>query len=428
MFIRFSVKNFLSFKEKETLDMTAMGTCKERVEENSFEVAGKKLLKSTVVYGANASGKTNLIYAMHFFIQFIISSSKDTTSAEEIPIVPFRLNPECLTMPSEFEIEFILDKRKYFYGFQVTRKKVVREWLLEQNKTVFIREAADDDIIQVEKKWKKAHGLEDRTRSNALFLSVCAQFAVPQAEAIINYLFSKFHVISGALSVPLKQYTCSQVHSGELRNSILDFLRNADTNIIDLTVNEREIKQSPPGQHRKLYEIRSQHNVYDSTGQVVNQVSFDFDISESLGIQKAFALAGPIIDTLNTGAVLFIDELDSRLHPIFTRQIVKLFNSSKTNPYNAQLIFNTHDTNLLSYKVYNENTGRDEYMFRRDQIYFAEKDNVEATHIYSLIEFKKENNQKIRNDASFEKDYLNGIYGAIPFIGDLLKLSDNKED
>ena len=92
------------------------------------------------------------------------------------------------------------------------------------------------------------------------------------------------------------------------------------------------------------------------------------------------------------------------------------------------MIFNTHDTNLLSYKVYNENTGRDEYMFRRDQIYFAEKDNVEATHIYSLIEFKKENNQKIRNDASFEKDYLNGIYGAIPFIGDLLKLSDNKED
>ena len=291
--------------------------------------------------------------------------------------------------PSKFEIEFICDEKKFRYGFHATKQMIIREWLYEQGKLAFVRAFdGEDDTIQVENIWKTAHGLEERTRKNALFLSVCAQFAVPEAEKILGYFAAKLHVISGESPNLFRNYTCNQVHSGEYRNDILDFLRNADTHIVDLTVDKRE-RENSVLPSRKYFDIKSHHNIYDKSGQIVGQVQLPFDGLESLGTKKAFALAGPIIDTLKTGSVLIVDELDSRLHPIFTRQIVKLFNSCKTNPLNAQLVFNTHDTNLLSYKLYDEKTGKDEYMFRRDQIYFAEKDNVEATHIYSLIEFKK---------------------------------------
>ncbi len=428
MLISFSVENFLSFKTKQTLDLTVVPTCKERLEENAFKFGNEYLLKSAVVYGANASGKSNLIHAINFFSQFVISSSKDSVSSEAIPVIPFLLNQWIREEPSKFEIEFIIDKKRYRYGFHATKQMIVREWLYEQSKLAFVRAFdGEDDTIQVENIWKTAHGLEERTRKNALFLSVCAQFAVPEAEKIFRYFISKVHVISGESPNLFRNYTCIQVHSGEYRNDILDFLRNADTHIVDLTVDKRE-RENSVFPNRKYFDIKSYHNIYDQSGQITGQIQLSFDDLESLGTKKAFALAGPIIDTLKTGAILIIDELDSRLHPIFTRQIVKLFNSNKTNPLHAQLIFNTHDTNLLSYKLYDEKVNKEEYMLRRDQIYFAEKDNVEATHIYSLIEFKKKNDKKVRNDASFEKEYLNGIYGAIPYIGELISLSDGENE
>ena len=428
MLLRFSVENFLSFASKQTLDFTAVGTCKERLKENTFNICGETLLKSIVVYGANASGKSNLIHALGFLRHFIIISSKESVSSEEIPVTPFVLNQHGKNEPSKFEIELIINQKKYLYGFHVTKQLIVREWLYKQNKPVFMR-AFDgvEDTIQVESIWKNAHGLEERTRKNALFLSVCAQFAVPEAEKILEYLSRSLNVISGESPNLFRNYTSNQVYSGEYRNDILNFLRNADTNIVDLTVDKLE--QTNSGiLPRKYFDIKSHHNVYNQSGQIVDKTLLPFDNLESLGTKKAFALAGPIIDTLKTGAVLIVDELDSRLHPIFTRKIVKLFNSEKTNPNNAQLIFNTHDTNLLSYKLRDGEDDKAEYMFRRDQIYFAEKDNMEATHIYSLIEFKKRNHRKVRNDASYEKDYLNGIYGAIPYIGELISLSDGEDE
>jgi AAA15 family ATPase/GTPase len=134
-------------------------------------------------------------------------------------------------------------------------------------------------------------------------------------------------------------------------------------------------------------------------------VSFDMDQNESHGTQKAFYLAGPIIDVLTNGKVLIVDEMEARLHPLITRELIRLFNSIELNPKRAQLIFTTHDTNLLSNKI-----------FRRDQIWFVEKDSFSASHLYSLAELKI-HDSKVRNDASFEDDYLQGRYGAIPFLG-----------
>ncbi len=432
MLIRFSVENFLSFKSRQTLDLRAVNTCKERLEENTFDIGSESLLKSAVVYGANASGKSNLIHALQFFCHFIITSSKDSVLSEGIPVIPFLLKQGNQEKPSEFEIEFLLDQKKCRYGFLANTQIIVREWFYEQGKLVFARgQVGEDDTIQVGEIWKKAHGLEERTRKNALFLSVCAQFAVPEAEKIQEYFFNKFHVISGENPNRFLNFTSKRVYSGESREEILNFLRNADTHIIDLTIDKQERTSSSELPPRQYYDIRSHHNVYNEAGEIANQIQWPFDHLESLGTQKAFALSGPIIDALKMGSVLVIDELDSRLHPVFTRQIVKLFNSQKTNPHNAQLVFNTHDTNLLSYKLYNAKTAKEDYMFRRDQIYFAEKDNMEATHIYSLIEFKKiskkGNAEKVRKDASFEKDYLNGIYGAIPYIGDLISSAEEEQ-
>lgn len=435
MLIRFSVENFLSFLGKETLDLTAVNTCKERSAENTFEKGGETLLKSVVLYGSNASGKSNLIIALQFFCQTVLYSATNSFSSEKIKVIPFLLKSGNKEKPSRLEIEFFLNEKRYCYGFCATEDKFVQEWLYEQGKLVFMRQnSANEDVIQVERIWKKASGLEERTRKNALFLSVCAQFAVPEAEKIIHWFYTKLHVVFAERTSSFKSYSAKQFYSGKYRDEILDFLRNADTNITNLVVTEKNEDdnavipaEGPRGEmpvKRKIWKVHSLHNIYNESEQVVDQIEWSFEGLESQGTQKAFALAGPVIDTLKTGAILVVDELDAQLHPIFTRQIVRMFNSSKINPLNAQLIFNTHDTNLLSYKIYDDKCEKEENMFRRDQIYFAEKDRVEATHLYSLIEFKKRGTKKVRNDASFEKDYLNGDYGAIPFIGDLITRGD----
>lgn len=434
MLMRFSVENYLSFKEKQTLDLTVVPSCKERLEENTFQQGSESLLKSLVIYGANASGKSNLCHAINFFRFFIMNSSKDTQSEEKISVIPFLLNPDMASRPSCFEIEFLLNTKHYRYGFQVNQVAVVKEWLFIQDKPIFMRATdKETDVIQIVNGWEKAKGLEERTRHNALFLSVCAQFAMPDAEEIMTWFSGKFHSISGVHDSRFKGYTMQKIQDGQYRDAIIAFLKNADMSIAGLFVKEKDLSETgstiPAEKKRMINMIHTQHNIYDDNANVVGLKEFSLEGLESLGTQKAFALAGPIVDTLKTGAILVVDELDSRLHPIFTRQIVKMFNSVESNPLHAQLIFNTHDTNLLSYRVHNSSTKAEEYLFRRDQIYFAEKDHVEATHLYSLIEFKKKSDcKKIRNDASFEKDYLNGIYGAIPYIGNLLNTPGSQNE
>ena len=148
------------------------------------------------------------------------------------------------------------------------------------------------------------------------------------------------------------------------------------------------------------------HNVYDENGAVVGERSFHKNQMESEGTKKVIEMSGPIFDTLHDGKTLIVDELDAKLHPLLTRNIVLLFMDPNVNKNGAQLIFATHDTNLLDLEI-----------IRRDQIWFAEKDNVESTDIYSLVEFKDEAGNKVRNDRDIKRDYIRGRYGAIPFIG-----------
>ena len=426
MLIEFSVGNYRSFKEKVTFSMVAANIVakdKKLDDNNVFTVDNNlKLLKSAAIYGANASGKSNLAKALIFMKWFMINSSKETQITEEINVEAFRLSTETEAEPSSFEIVFLLDGQKYRYGFEANQYRVVSEWLfyvpkLRETK-LFEREYENISASRT----YKADGIQQKTRRNALFLSVSAQFNVEIAEKILDWLTNQLKIISGLNDRGYLGYTVRCLMDSENRNDIIKLIKKMDLGFHELEIKQTEITTDYlptdiPDELKKIIikeaggkatSINTIHRKFNSDGNTISAELFDLDEQESEGTQKVFALAGPLVDTLKNGKVLIVDELDARLHPLISLAIVKLFNSNETNPNNAQLIFMTHDTNLLSNKL-----------FRRDQIWFTEKNRYGATDLYSLVEYK------VRNDNSFESDYIKGRYGAIPYIGNLNHLLDS---
>ncbi|MDJ0514738.1 MAG: ATP-binding protein [Trichodesmium sp. MO_231.B1] len=422
MLIEFSVGNYLSFKETVTLSMVAANvTARDKsVDENNvFQVDEElSLLKSVAVYGANASGKSNLIKAMAFMRWFVLNSSKETQIEDAINVEEFKLSTESEGKPSFFEIVFILEDKLYRYGFEVDEKQVISEWLFYVPK---VRESKlferDENGIKMTKVFKEGQLISDKTRNNALFLSVNAQFNGKISTSILRW-FRDLNIISGLHSDVYQRVTVEYLEDSEYENEIIQLVRKWDLGIDDIKIDTKNVllEEFPriySEEFRKFMldagaytdEIKTVHKKYDSEGKMVSKVVFNFEENESEGTKKLFAFAVPILQSLRYGYILIIDELDARLHPIITRAIIYLFNSNQTNPENAQLIFTTHDTNLLSNKI-----------FRRDKIWFTEKDRQGATDLYSLVEYK------VRNDASFESDYIKGRYGAIPFLGNLTEL------
>lgn len=404
MLIEFTVGNYLSFKDKKTLSLEA--TSIKEHPENIITVGKYKLLRSIAIYGANSSGKSNLLKAMSVMSEIITSSAKKSSS-DEIDVTPFLLSTETENKPSFFEILFLIEGVRYRYGFEVDKKQVYSEWFFEsemkKEKLLFIRQK---DIIEVSDEFKEGVGLEEKTRNNALFLSVVDQFNGTTAKIIIQNL-SKLFDLSGLKHESNRFLSDALLDTDDKDNLIKEFL-----SVFDLGFNRIIKRESKFGKD----EIFTMHNKYDREGIVVDNCQFSLLEQESSGTNKLYDISGYIILSLMVGGVTIIDELDAKLHPILTSTIIKLYHSIEKNYKNAQLIFSTHDTNLLS-------SGN----FRRDQIYFTEKDRFEATDLYSLVEYKEPDGTKVRNDRSFEKDYIAGRYGAIPYIGDLSKLlSDGK--
>jgi hypothetical protein len=318
--------------------------------------------------------------------------------------------------PSFFQVVFWLDGMQYRYGFETNQKKIVSEWLFSvpstKEATLFIRE---DGVIKVSTKFKEGKGLEGLTRSNALFLSVAAQFNGQVAQKILGW-FLQVGMVSGLDDMLYRNFTVAQFAQGNLRASIIELIRKLDLGIESIfheNVDKSQVVLPPemPDELKSLIfknieggltAIKTTHKKWDAKGKPSETTTFDLS-DESDGTQKLFFLLGPILDTLAIGKVLIIDEMEARLHPLMTRAIIGMFSSPKTNPKRAQLIFTTHGINLLSNKL-----------FRRDQIWFIEKDRQGRSHLYSLAEIKT-----VRNDSSFERDYIQGRYGAIPFLGDI---------
>jgi len=405
MLIEFTVGNYLSFKDKKTLSLEA-AAIKDNPE--NIIMAGKcKLLRSAVLYGANSSGKSNLIKAIEKMLEMIENSGK-RSSTDELNIIPFLLSDETEQQPSYFEMLFLIDDIRYRYGFEADKKAIHSEWLFESkgNKeiTLFIRQR---DAIEVTNDFEEGKGLEEKTRDNALFLSVVDQFNGTIARKIIEW-FNRQIVLSGIQHESKRGLTSLFLSdSNPSYNSLVkDFL-----NPLNLGFNDIELTKSEKVGNEK---VLTSHNKYDKSGNIIGKCEFQLIEQESSGTNKLYDMAGYLVIGLKMGRLIIIDELDAKLHPLLTMAIIKLFNSTEHNKDNAQLIFATHDTNLLNYGC-----------FRRDQIYFTEKNQLEATDLYSLVEYREAGGKKVRNDRSYEKDYISGRYGAIPYVGDFSKLYSN---
>lgn len=398
--IEFTVGNFLSFNEKKTFSMEASNI--KELPDNILKIDDYKLLKSAAIYGANSSGKSNLIKALKFMIETILNSSK-LNSTDKLNVSPFMLSEESRPLPSFFEMLFLFTDNYYRYGFELDNDKIHSEWLYtipratKKEQTLFLR---DKEGIGISDTFSKAKGLEERTRDNGLFLAVCDQFNVEQANSAIKGIAS-INFLSGVNHDPFTSMT--SVYMKEEPKLTKEFFHNLQLGFtdIDLITGDLSLREK----------AKTSHNIYNKSGEVIGQQSFIITESESAGTNKVFDMAGYILYTLRFGLPLVVDELDAKLHPLLTKKIIEMFHSPEINPKGAQLIFATHDTNLL---------GCD--CFRRDQIWFTEKDEKEQTDLYSLVEFRDPDGTKVRNDRNYEKDYIQGRYGAIPFIGDFSNL------
>ena len=432
MLIEFQVGNFLSFKEIVTFSMVAseIDTQDEELDENNVFSVNEELslLKTTAIYGANASGKSNFAKAFRFMQNFVINSSKEMQITDSIEVEAFRLSTETENKPSFFQVTFCLNKKIYKYGFEVSQKQVVKEWLLSGKKRLFYFFERNKQQFKVrENKFKEGLDLQNKTKLNSLFLSVSAQFNGHISTEIVKW-FANYQVIfgSGRNDDFYKTVTLKLFDSPFIRQNSIKLIKDLDLSIQDINITKEkisfdnfpvdvpdELKSMILRSTQEISNIQTVHKKYNSKGEVIDFEKFDLEENESEGTKKIFSLSALLLQALRHSQVLIIDELDARLHPIITHQIIQLFNSKKYNSKYAQLIFMTHDTNLLNPKLFGSR------LLRRDQIWFTEKNTQGATDLYSLVEYD------IEEDEPFEKDYMKGKYGAIPFIGNFRELLSN---
>lgn len=404
MILEFYVSNYLSIKDGLKISFVAT-SLKDSLSESNDMIAlsdtGLMLLRSAVIYGANASGKSNVLKAMAFYRHFITDSFKNSQAGEAIDVENFRLNATSIYEPTTMEATFIVGDFIYRYGFEVDSKVVRSEWLYQRTNKKRAKEIEifyrTEEETSVHQKSPLLLELVNKrmVRDNALLLSAAAQFNEPKAVNILQWM-NDIRVIFGNEEEKLWNQAIKSLDDENLRLRITNFAKYADLGIESIVKIDNRIV--------------SNHRQFDDEGRKISDVAFSFSGNESEGTIKYFSLSYPIIDTLDNGKLLIIDELDSKLHPLLVRKIISLFNSAKTNPKGAQLLFTTHDTFLLS-------AG----MFRRDQIWFTQKDSFGATEAYSLVEYK------VRSNTLFERDYLLGKYGATPIIGEMERIFNTEE-
>ena len=420
MLVNFTVENYRSFKEERTFSMEA-SSIKEHKE--SVISKGKyNLLPLAVLYGANSSGKSNLIQAIATMWRIIMGSVR-LNEGEALSYDPFALDENSDSLPTSFEMQFIIDKALYRYGFEYNKTEIISEWLYEKRfgereYELFVR--SRDRIEVSSTRFPEGKEKESLTNSNRLFLSLVAQLKGKKSNLILAW-FRRCNVLSGI---------DTDVYGGFTNKMFLEHLDGADEaqeffktlqlgfshfsversdipkEVLDKAPESIKAELEQALAEGKVVESITTHKIYDESGLVIGKRDFYKDQMESEGTKKVIEISGPIFTVLKEGETLIIDELDAKLHPLLTRNIVLLFMDPEKNKNGAQLIFATHDTNLLDLEI-----------IRRDQIWFAEKDKVESTDIYSLVEFKDKDGKKVRNDRDIKRDYIRGRYGAIPFIG-----------
>lgn len=410
MLILFKVKNYMSFKEESILDMRATSYTQHPthvINENS----NIPLLKTSAIYGANASGKSNFITAMFFFKHFVFSqfiSTKEDAILEETSIDPL-FEPFLLTEnnsePSEFEIVFIHNKKLIQYGFEILHNKILNEWYYIDDKLVFERD--ENNSLTFGPRYREKLSLYNKMPSERLYLSVLEYFLDDEDKEtilgdFISFFSKKFNVFKEILfESSVKRIAGSALIMTKLfddkdyRNRVQKYLSKIDVGIKRLDVVVESQKQDN-GKIHKQKTLKTIHDIYDENGNIIGEKAFDLS-QESTGTIRFLSYIQNIVEMINTGGIFIVDEMSARLHPLLTKLIVDIFQDSSNKA--AQLIFTTHDISLL-----NNN------QFRRDEVVFADKNHKGESSLYSLSDLK------IREDATFHKDYLQGKYGAIPIF------------
>lgn len=434
MLVEFSVENYRSIQERQTLSMVASEDLDEMLENNSFPMpTGEelRLLASAAIYGPNASGKSNLVRAMQTLKRIVMDSATKVQAGERLAYIqPFLLDAKSSKKPTCFEVIFIDEDIRYEYQVSLDQRRVYQECLIAHVKgrqqTWFSRqydpenpELQQDDGY--EWSFPRLKGEKKRiqkfVRPNSLFLSHAAQNNHIQLTKIFEWFIKNFNYIAPDFSSPYTAERC--ISDREFRAAVVKLIVEADIGISDIKVEKKplpaemrflvdrlrefsfaiqrpEIIEDFDKGEIEVIQVVTVHNPSNSE----EPVYFNMD-DESEGTKRLFEMAGPWLYVLQEGEVLIVDELDRSIHPVLARSLVKMFNDPKINKKNAQLIFTTHDTTLLDAEI-----------FRRDQVWFTEKDR-NMTNLYSLLEFQP------REDESLQRGYLLGRYGAIPFIGGL---------
>lgn len=419
MIIELMVENFRSIKERQTFSLTSSKV--DELGENTFTPNASNtttLLRSAAIYGANAAGKSNLILALKTMRDIVKNSSKNIQRDDKLPLTPFKLCDSTLVKPSEFEVIFIADGVKYQYGFSANSERILEEWLYAFPKSRpqrwFIR--AYDEVTN-EYQWDfstfffgQKQTWKESTRDNSLFLSTAVMLNSEQLKPVYDW-FSKTLRVAGIDGWD-ETYTASICKEKDRKIEVLKFLNSADLDISDLHFEAKAFDSSMlpddmPIEFKEtiLEELKGKELINIKTVHKSAQgknVLFELD-EESDGTRKIFSFAGPWIDALKHGRVLFIDELHDSLHPNIVKFLVGLFHNEKTNPHNAQLIFTTHETSIL-----------DQDVFRRDQVWFCKKEIDQSTILYPLTDFSPR-----KGVENLEKAYLSGRYGALPVISNL---------
>lgn len=413
MLLEFRIRNYRSIRDEIVISFVASKD--KKLADTHLASTGIKSLahvvRSAVVYGPNASGKSTLLQALAFMRALVAESATLMQLGQTFNVQPFRLDASWAAKPTEFEISFILNGVRHQYGFSLTPERIVDEWLLvyrtAKPQQWFSRrfdEKTQNSVYEFSTHLTGPRKLwQESTRSNALFLSTAAQLNSELLGPVFRWLVEQ-PVYFGAGLNPPPDHTTELLQTENGKRAVRDFLSQADISISDVVSVPRQGKQQkimlgPEGakvahEEREMLMPQFVHKTEHGSA------SFELH-EESQGTQRLYALAAPVLDVLKHGRLLIVDELDSSLHPLLIRRLVRMFHQPELNPHGAQLFFATHDSSLL-----------DRTLFRRDQIWFTEKDRDQATRLYPLTDFSP------RENEAWERGYLTGRYGAVPFFNE----------
>lgn len=408
----FKVRNYTSFKEESILDMRA--TSYVQHPSHVIHVDDRlSLLKTTALYGANASGKSNLISAMFFFEQYIFSQFINKNGNEDfeteeagikMKLEPFSLS-DSVNEASEFDIIFLHHGKQIQYGFECTSKEVLNEWLFINDKKAFERNGTE---LSFGSKYQKMLGAYKKLPAERLYIAVLEYFLDEDAKEevlgdFISFFSKEYNVYSEILFESTVKGLAGMiglsrklVRNQSYRKKVEQYLRLIDVGIKRLDVQTETIFDERTGKKKREKVVRTVHDIYDKDGNPVGEKLFSLR-QESTGTLRFLAYIQNIIEMISNGGVFIVDEMSARLHPLLTKLIVDIFCSEQNEK--AQLIFTTHDISLLN---------KDQ--FRRDEVVFVDKNERGESSLYALSDLK------VREDATFSKDYLQGKYGAIPIF------------